>query len=130
MAHYRHKHVLPKKAASAIRDLVPVKESGTKDTVVLAAAVTDHPVGVTIASAASPGDALAVVSDGVVRAVCGASVGAGVDVGVASTNGALGPVVAASGVRRFAVGISQDAAAAGVTFSVLLRPREIPGLGL
>ena len=130
MAHYRHTETLPKLSASAISPKLPVKESGTKDTVVLATVKTDHPLGVTIASTASPGDALAVVTDGVVRAICAASVGAGVDVGVASTNGGLGPVVAASGVRNFAVGISQTAAAAGDTFSVLLRPRELPGLGL
>jgi hypothetical protein len=127
MAWTQHKHVLPRQAASAIRDYVPVKAAGA-DTAVLAAAATDQVLGFTIASAASPGDSLAVVHQGVVKALCAASVGAGVEVSVASTNGGLGPVAAgASGVDRQAVGISQGAAAAGEIFSVLLRPRNIGG---
>jgi hypothetical protein len=57
-----------------------------------------------------------------------ASVGAGVEVSVASVNGGLGPVAAgASGFDKQAVGLSQGAAAAGDIFSVLLRPRNIGG---
>lgn len=127
MAWTQHKHTLPKQAASAIRDYVPVKQV-TAEKVALAATNVDQIIGFTIASAASPGDPLAVVHEGVVKALCVASVGAGVEVSVASVNGGLGPVAAgASGFDKQAVGISQDAAAAGEIFSVLLRPRNIGG---
>jgi hypothetical protein len=127
MAHTQHKHTLPKQAASAISDYVPVKAAGA-DTVVLAATNIDQVLGFTIASAASPGDSLAVIHQGIVKARCVASVGAGVEVSVASVNGGLGPVAAgASGFDKQAVGISQGAGAAGDVFSVLLRPRNIGG---
>jgi hypothetical protein len=128
MAWTQHKHTLPKQAASAIRDYVPVKETAVAEKVVLAASNIDQVIGFTIASAASPGDSLAVVHGGVVKAVAGASLGYGAEVSVASTNGALGPAPAgASGFDRQAVGVSQGAAAAGEIFSVLIRPRGIGG---
>src|SRR5574338_1104848 len=121
-------HNLPKISASAVSQFKPVKSDTVKDQVVLAATNTDHPLGITIASTASPGDPVGVKNKGVYRAKAAASIGAGGEVGVASTNGDLGAVVAASGFRRFAVGIAQENAAAGTTFSVLIRIRELPGL--
>jgi hypothetical protein len=120
MAHELNKVSLPKIAASAVGAHLAVQHSASSpDQVVLSTVNTGHPVGLTVATAATAGNP-----------VCAASVGNGAEVGVASTNGALGPVSAASGVRRFAVGISQGPAAAGETFSVLLRIRELPGLAV
>jgi hypothetical protein len=131
MAHELNKVSLPKIAASAVGAHLAVQHSASSpDQVVLSTVNTGHPVGLTVATAATAGNPVAVYAQGVVKAVCAASVGNGAEVGVASTNGALGPVSAASGVRRFAVGISQGPAAAGETFSVLLRIRELPGLAV
>jgi hypothetical protein len=116
---------LPKKAASILAANVPVKPDTVVNQVVLAASVNDLPLGFVQATTASVGNPVSVQTRGVVKAICAASVGAGAEVGVASTNGALGPVSAASGLTKYAVGIAENAAAAGVTFSVLLRPRQI-----
>jgi hypothetical protein len=63
-----------------------------------------------------------------VRVPAGGSLGHGADVGVASTNGALGPVSAASGVARYRVGQALTAAAAGETFSLYVNPKQLSGL--
>ena len=128
MAHFKHDQIAPRNAASAIRDWVPVRADVVKDQVVLCASNNLYPFGLTIASAASPGDSLAVVYQGVAKAVCAASVGAGAEVGVASTNGALGPIAAASGFRRFVVGESTEPAQPGEIFSVQIRVRELTGV--
>lgn len=93
------------------------------------ATVNIEPFGVARATAVTAGDAVTVYDTGhVVRAVAAASLGHGADVGVATTNGALGPVVAASGVVKWFVGKSLSAAAAGETFSLSIRPRQSGGL--
>lgn len=131
MAHTIDKHdALPKLAASAIIEKAPVKTHTVKDQVVLAATNTDLPLGVAVATAASPGDPIAIQKSGVAKLVAGASIGAGAEVAVASTNGAVGVAAVASGFRRFAIGEAQEAVAAGATFSVLLRPRELTGTGV
>lgn len=117
-------HNLPKIAASAILPNRPVKDDTTADQVLPCATKTDRPRGMTQASAGAA-DPVAVYTSGVVNAVAGASLGAGAEVGVASTNGALGPVAAASGLEIFAVGTSQDAAVAGEVFAVDLTFRSI-----
>jgi hypothetical protein len=127
MAWTLHRDTFPKIVASAaLVANVPVKPlAGTADKVVLAASVNDYPLGFTIASGASAGNPIAIVTEGVVKAICSASVGAGAEVGVASTNGGLGPVSGASGLTKYVVGEAQNSAAAGDTFSVQLRVRQI-----
>jgi hypothetical protein len=127
MAHTQHRHALPKIAASAIGQHLPVKDTAVKDKVVLAATNTDPILGFTIATGKTFGDGLAVVDDGVVKALCAASAGVGAEVGVASTNGALGPIAPASGFTRWSAGVLQNPGQPGETFSVLLRPRQISG---
>ena len=76
-------------------------------------------------------DPHAVVTDGKAKAVCGASVGAGARVAIASTNGALGPAAAAGGAggaslgARYQVGLTLRAYAAGDIMTVLLDPGQI-----
>jgi len=129
VAHYRHKDGLPKIVASAaIPRNRPVKDlAGTADKVLPAATNIDHVLGFSIATGATAGEAITVVTEGIVKAHAVASLGAGGEVGIASTNGGLGPIAGASGFTRFAVGIAQANAAAGDTFSVLLRVRQISG---
>lgn len=116
-----YSQTLPKQAASAVGANLPVFSSASNgDQVVPVGTVNQHVLGITVATAASPGDAVAVQTQGVVKAVAIASLGPGADVGVGSTNGRLGPITVGTAVQ--AVGISQAAAADGVVFSVLLRP--------
>lgn len=127
MAWTNHRARDPKIVASAaIANFVPVKSlAGTADKVVLAASVNDYPIGMVAATGASAGNPIAVITDGICKAIAAASLGAGGEVGVASTNGALGPVAGASGFTKYAVGEAQNNAAAGDTFSVKLRIHQI-----
>lgn len=63
-----------------------------------------------------------------IKMQAGASMGAGADVGVASTNGALGPVAAASGAVVWRAGKSMQAVAAGEYFTLHVNPRQLSGL--
>lgn len=116
--------------ASAIDWGVAVKRTTTKDEVILSTVNTEDAFGITAATGATAGGIVAVHWGGgnEVIALAGASLGAGADVGVASTNGTLGPVAAASGVRKYTLGKSTSAAAAGAYFTVQLRPRELTGV--
>ena len=130
---------LPMTAASAIGAHLPVFmniASSRDEVVVLAVANTSDVIGMTQATVASAGYEVGVVVSGVAKAIAAASLGAGVRVAVASTNGALGPLqpsgiatalgsaLGAAGAR-FVVGRSLTAAAAGDIFSILLDPCEI-----
>lgn len=129
MAWTQHRDTVPKIVASAaIAANLPVKPlAGTADKVVLCATNNSYPLGFSIATGASAGNPLAVVTEGTIKAIACASTGAGGEVGVGSTNGALGPIAAASGFTVFSIGEAQDNAAAGDTFSVQLRIRQISG---
>jgi hypothetical protein len=116
-------HVLPQRAASQTNSNVAVVVSASQaDYVVPAANATAGVLlGLSIATAASPSDPVAVQFDGVGKAIAAASVGVGALVGVAAASaGGLAPV--ASGSNNQAVGVSRTSAAAGEYFSVLLRP--------
>lgn len=116
------KESLPRFAASAIAEGVPVRSSASQAEYVLPCASANHrPLGFSQATAASPGDSLAVQTDGVVIARACASVGPGNPVMVGSTNGRLAPHIAASGIDAFAVGESVVGAVDGDYFSVLLK---------
>jgi hypothetical protein len=121
MAHVMREdaNVLPRQAASAMGAGVAVFTSASSsDQVVAVASANVRVLGVTVASAASPGDPVAVQVDRVAKCRAGASIGNGALVAVGSTNNRLAP--AASGQQ--VVGESQTPAADGDYFSVLLKP--------
>jgi hypothetical protein len=112
---------LPKVAASAIRPGEPVRSSASANNEVLPVGTTNVRIlGVALATAASPGDPVAVDTQGVAVCRAAASLGPGALLSVGSTNGRLIP--AASGAN--VVGESQVAAVDGDYFSVLLKPNN------
>jgi hypothetical protein len=126
-----HRSGFPAKAASAVGALVAVSHDtgDTQRQVLPVSTVNVEPFGVTLATAVNAGDAVTVLERGnVVKVTAIASLGAGADIGVASSNGALGLVAAASGVVKWAVGKSMSAAAAGEVFSLYVNPRQLGGL--
>lgn len=129
MAHYDHDQVLPYKAASVIGQGVvaamPIA-SPINETVVPApsAGFAGTLVGITIATVPSTGDEVAIVYTGVAKARAAASLGAGVRVGPASLNGALGPIAAGSPGLKY-VGYAKTSAAAGEYFACVLDPGQI-----
>lgn len=118
---------LPCVAASNIAANVPVKlvTGGSGQMLVIPAATsTDEILGFTHA-VATQGDAVAVHGPfAIVKAIAAASLGQG-PVGIASTNGALGPISGASGFVKKAVGDSVGPAAPGETFSVYVNSRQL-----
>lgn len=60
----------------------------------------------------------------IVKALAAASVGAGAEVGIGSTNGGLAPLALVAASGHWAVGISMSPADAGEIFSVDFRPRK------
>jgi hypothetical protein len=124
--------VLPKIAASAIAQCVCVKGDTTTDNqVFVAGANTDDVIGVTIATVPTYGLSVGVQVEGVAKVLVAASVGAGVRVSVASSNGAIGPVAAPAssgvpvGAPVYSLGVIQEARGAGEYGSVFIDPREI-----
>lgn len=114
---------IPQRTASQVNAGAAVVVSASQaDYVVPAANATAGTLlGLAVATAASPGDGVSVQYEGVGKAIAAASVGVGALVGVMSASaGGLGPV--ASGTENRSLGISRTAAAAGETFSVLIRP--------
>lgn len=127
------------KTASVVGQCVAVAAlplaSVLDETVVVAGSLGQQIIGMTEASAGA-GDELAVIYNGVAKARAAASVGAFSIVGVASTNGALGPI-APSGVigsvngsagiqaARFKVGRALTSAAAGEYFACHVDPGQI-----
>lgn len=109
-------------SASTAREVVPCSTHGQR------------PVGVTgdvgsATVAASRGFQVGVHTNGnVVRAIAAASLGNGAEVGVASTNGALGPVQGASGASVWSVGQAVTSAAAGSKFTIIVQPRQLSNL--
>lgn len=128
------KMTLPKIAASALAQYVVVVPDTTTDSQVFTAADnTVLPVGVALATVPTYGYEAGIAVEGVVKVLVAASIGAGALAHVASSNGAIGPI-AASGVvastaagqaARFAVGVVQEARAAGEYASLFISPREI-----
>jgi hypothetical protein len=138
MAHKVDGLNLPFVAASTIRQYVPVMflpgGSALSETVQAAASFNSDAFGFTIATVGTYGQEVAVAVDGVTKAIAGASLGAGCNLGVGSTNGILVPIVAsnlasaADGVGaglRYKVGRALKNAAAGDVFPVLIDPDQI-----
>lgn len=129
------------KAASAIAQWVPVigleGASSIDETVIRAGSYNQFPIGMTVATSASPGDPVLVVTAGRTKAVAGASLGAFTPVGVGSTNGILIPIARGAGgavgpsahvatvTQVNQVGIALHAAAAGDIFSIVVSPAQI-----
>jgi hypothetical protein len=142
MAHERHNGV--KFPAIAIATLIgplsgggahAVKSAptGTQPRAVLPIATYNElPLGVALAKANPNGGSYpaAVTVHGVgntVKVVAAASIGVGAEVNIASSNGAMGPVAAASGSLRYTIGQSETPAAAGEVFSLYVNPRALSG---
>ena len=123
---------LPFTNASAVSGPVPVKLNAAARSVVVAATHNVEIQGFVSNASYAAGEAVTVYGEGaVVEAVAAASLGAGADVAVASTNGALGPAAAgASGVTVYRVGRSIEAAAAGEKFSLYVKPKQLSGHSL
>lgn len=118
---------LPFTAASALKPFDPVRLSASAARSVIPAATNNVEIQGFISNASAiVGEGVTVYGENsVVEGVAAASLGPGADIGIASTNGALGPVAAASGVARFRVGKSFEAAAPGERFSLYVKPRPL-----
>lgn len=127
MSFVQHRQSDTYKAASAIADKLAVKLD-TEDQIVLCATNNVQPLGLTDASAAQGAMVTIHEETSIARGLCAASVGANQLIGVASTNGALGLIAGASGVTRWAVGVSREAAQAGETFAIYIHPRQLSNL--
>lgn len=141
MAHNQSEGRPALKAASGIGQYVPVSflEGGSalSETIIRSGSQNNYPFGITLATAASPGDPVTVAALGeVTKGIAGASLGAGAPVVVGSTNGilipllpsglstALGSAIGAAGVR-WSVGVALKNAAAGDYFPVLINPGQL-----
>lgn len=121
MAHVMREdaNILPRQAASAIPAGAAVMSSASASDQVLPVGTANVRVlGVAVATAASPGDPVAVQVDRVAKCRAAASIGNGALVMVGSTNRGLAPAPSGSQV----VGEAQTPAADGDYFSVLLKP--------
>jgi len=131
MAFERHRTAFPGIAIATISSRVPVRvaPTGAQDRAVVPVATTSEPVfGFSADTGAVPGAALPIHDEGnTVKVVAAASIGVGAEVGIASSNGAMGPIAGASGVVRHSAGLSVTAAAEGEVFSLYVRPRQLSG---
>lgn len=131
------KLTLPKVAASAIGMYVVVANDQTTDgQVIPAGSAGQDAVGVSLASVPTYGYGIPVAVEGVVKVLVAASIGAGARAKVASTNGAIGPVVG-SGLATalgsalgaagavYSIGWVHEARAAGEYASLFIDPREV-----
>lgn len=127
-----HTNGFPGIAASAIAmgAVVGLDVGDVQRQVLPLATVNAEPHGIALASAVNPGDGIPVINriGDVIKVTAIASLGHGADVGIASTNGGLGPITGASGVVKWRVGRAVTAAAASEVFSLYVSPRELGGL--
>ena len=142
MAFDEHKpgFTIPLKAASVINPITaasgftvtglrPVKLAAAEDAISPVTALADEPHGFAKLASYAIGDRVTVYEEGnYVKAVAAASLGAGADVGCATSGGQLAPVVAASGVTRWRVGKSLGPAAANEVFTVVIKPQQLSNL--
>lgn len=129
MADYRHEFVEPLIAASQINQWIPVRGLGgasSRDEYVMAYGGSANPViGFSIATVASPGEPVAVVTAGRAKGIAAGSVGAWAPLGQ-NASGLLAPLAAgaAASVLQQQVGVSVEAAAAGQVFTILVSPQQ------
>lgn len=121
---------LPFTAASDINPgRVVSLDTGIDRGVVPLATNNVEPQGVVGPATALRTEAVTVYGEGdVIEVTACASIGAGADVGVASTNGQLGLVTGASGITRYRVGKSVNSAAAGEKFSLYVKTKQLSNL--
>lgn len=127
MAHVRHRHGAQHsvQAGANINPKQVVRTTGTSVQLVLPATTkTDRPYGAVDATALSGENVTVYLEDNVVKGVAGASLGAGQEVLIGSTNGALVHAGSAT-TGDWIVGESETAAAAGEVFSFLINPRKV-----
>jgi hypothetical protein len=126
-----HRQALPCKAASAMAANIAVQldVADTQRQVLPIASSNIEPLGITVATAAAAGQAVAVWDRAnVVKVLAAASIGAGANVGVVGATTSLGLIAAgASGAVVWAIGKSMTAAAAGEVFSFYINPRQLSG---
>ncbi|HEU4656315.1 MAG TPA: hypothetical protein VFR97_02265 [Capillimicrobium sp.] len=130
MAHSNHQgHIEPAlEAATAIAARTVVALTTTQDQVAPVATRNVEPLGITGDADVEAGRRVVTYGDdNIVKAVAGASFGFGANIGVASTNGALGPVAGASGSVVWRVGTSREPAAPGEVFSLYVSKRQLSG---
>ena len=131
MAFERHRTAFPGIALATVlpRTAVRFAPTGVQDRAVVPVTDSTQPVlGVTGDAPANPGQSCRAHDHGnTVKMVAGASIGHGAEVGVASANGAVGPIAGASGVVRHSIGQSCTVAAPGEVFSVYVNPRQLSG---
>lgn len=125
-----HRSGYPAVAASAVNAGAAVTvASGSDSRVAPVATANVRPLGIALATGATVGLAVTVLDEGNTAVVTvGASVGRGAEIGVASTNGALGPVAGASGSVVYSVGQSVSAGDADQDISLYVNPRQLSGL--
>lgn len=116
-------------AATALLPRTPVKSAGTSGLLLIPlATMADVAIGITGAATHLAGEVPVCYFDGnVVKAKAGASMGAGVEVTLGSTNGTLWPVTAASTFAASAhivLGTNLAPAAAGEICSIHVRVRK------
>lgn len=131
LGEYSKQHALPFTAASDIVPYSPVilDTGAAKRQVVPVATNGIEPVGITGPATALQGEAVTVYGEGaVVEAISVASIGAGQNVAIASTNGAVGLVAGASGINRYRVGRTHEPAGAGERFSLYVSPKQLSNL--
>ena len=131
MADYRHEFVEPLIAASQINQWIPVRGlagGSSRDEYVMGYGGSANPViGMTIATVASPGDPVSVVTAGRAKGISAGSIGAWSPVGQ-NASGLLAPITlgaAGSYLAQNAVGISTEAAVAGQVFTILVNPQQV-----
>ena len=116
-------------AASIILPFQPVALDTVEDQVVPIATNNVRPYGINGPATAAQGEAVTVYGEGCeVKAIAVASLGAGAEVGHASSNHALNAVTGASGITRYSVGQSRSAAGAGERFTLIVNPRQLSNL--
>lgn len=130
MAFELHRGGFPGIAASNIlpKQVVQLAAGAVERGFIPVASNNDRPFGITHATALRTEGVTVHEEHSVAKAIAVASVGVGAAVGHASANGALGPVVGASGITRYAVGYAVNAAAAGETLSVYVKPHQLSNL--
>lgn len=128
MAAELHRTGFPAVAASQVAERAVVTLGGRERGVLPVATRNVLPYGITV-HAASAGVAVAVLDRGnYAKVLAAASLGAGAETGVASTNGAVGPISGASGAVAYSVGQSVEPSAAGEYFVLYVNPRQLSGL--
>lgn len=124
----KDQNALPFTAASIVVPYMPVllDTGAAKRQVVPIATTGIEPVGLSGAATTAQGEAVTVYGEGaVVEAISVASIGAGQDVAVSSTNGALAAIAAASSTAKFRVGRTLEPADDGERFSLYVSPRQL-----